>query len=107
MGIRMPPIGEEHNNPILNTSVFKFKSTDGIVDQYTVNIIVDNLVDHVDDQGWDTGIFEYIVSFHCDPDMAIPTGEKAYIDSKGSQRPVITTKSWDVQVKYIDRITDW
>ena len=39
--------------------------------------------------------------------MAIPTGEKAYTNVNVIQHPVITKKVLDVQVKWIDQITDW
>ena len=39
--------------------------------------------------------------------MAILTVEQAYTNVNGIQRPVITTKGWNLQVKWIDKITDW
>ena len=39
--------------------------------------------------------------------MAIQTAEQAYTNVNGIQRPVITTKGWDVQVKWRDQSTDW
>ena len=72
---------------------------DGRDDAYVVNIIIENLIDIVDDQGWDTGIFEETVAFCRDPYVAIPIGEQAYTNVNGIRCPVITTKVWDVQVK--------
>ena len=50
---------------------------DGRVDEYAVTIIIDNLIDQIDDQRWDSGIIEEIVAFRRDPGVAIPTGEKS------------------------------
>ena len=47
-----------------------------------------------------------MVSFRHDPDVAIPTGDQAYKNVNGIQRPVITTKGWDVQVKWRYQSTD-
>ena len=52
------------------------KFSDGRVDEYAVNIIIENIIDQIDDQGWDTVILEDIVAFCADKDVAIPTGEK-------------------------------
>ena len=38
--------------------------------------------------------------------MAILKGEKACTNVNRIQSPVITTKGWDVQVKWIDQRTD-
>ena len=72
----------------------------GIVDEYAVKIIIENIIDQFDYQGWDTGMLEELVEFRCNLDVAIPTGEQAYKNMNGIQRSVITTKGWGVQVKW-------
>ena len=75
--------------------------------EYHVIIIIENPIDHIDDQGWDTGILEDIVAFHRDPDVDILTGEKACTNVNGIQLPVITKKGWYVQVKRRDQSNYW
>ena len=53
-----------------------------------VNIIIENLIDKVHGQGWDTNILEEIVSFRHDPDISIPKREQTYTNVNGIQRPV-------------------
>ena len=53
--------------------------------KYSVNILIDNLIDHIDNQGWDTVILEDIVDFRHDPDVAITTGEHTYTNDNGIQ----------------------
>ena len=77
-----------------------------IVDEYGVNIIIDNIIYQVDDQVLDAGSLDDIIAFRRDPDVAIFTGEQAYTNVIGIQQPVITTKGWGVQAKYRDQITD-
>ena len=77
------------------------------VDKYAVNIIIDNIIEQVDDQVWGSIILEEIVSFCRDMDGSIPIEEHSYTNVKGIQRPVITTKGWGVQVKWIYQCTDW
>ena len=70
--------------------------TDGRVDKYEVNIIIENFIDHIDDQIWDTGILEEIVAFCREPNVDMPIEEQAYTNVNGIHHPVITTKGWDV-----------
>ena len=68
------PIGEEHSNPILDTRIYELESPYQRVDEYAANIIIENTIDQIYDQVWDTRILEEIASFHRDPDVAILTG---------------------------------
>ena len=77
------------------------------VDEYAVNIIIDNTIAQIDDQLWDNRILEEIVDLCCDLDVDIFTGEQSYTNVNGVQLLVITTNVWDVQVKCRDQITDW
>ena len=86
------PIGEEHRNPVLDVRLYELEFSDGRVDEYAVNIIIDNIITLIGDQGWDTDILEDIVDLRFDPDVAIQTGEQAYTNFNLIQRPVITTK---------------
>ena len=79
----------------------------GRVDEYTFNIIIENLIDHFDGQVWDTGILEEMVAVCSDPNVAIPTVEQAYTNFNGIRSPLITTKGWGVQFKWRDQSTDW
>ena len=78
-----------------------------MVDEYAVYIIIENLIEQIDEQGWFTGILEEMVSFCCDADVYIPILEKAYTNLNGIQRPLITTRGLDVQVKWRGQSTDW
>ena len=93
------PIRKEHSNPILYTRIHELGLPDRIVDKYSVKVIIENIIEQVDDQVWDNGILEEIVAFRCDPDVDITTGDQGYKNANRIQRPVITTKGWDVQVK--------
>ena len=87
--------------------LYELESPDGIVYDYTFNIIIYNLIDQADDQGWDTVILEEIVAFRRNPDVAIPKREQAYTSVNKIQIPVITTKGCFVPVKFIDQSTAW
>ena len=53
-------------------------------------------INQVDDQVWDTVILEDIVSFCCDPYMAIMTREKEDTNVKEIHNPVFDTKDASV-----------
>ena len=99
-------IGEEHRKPILDTRAYELESPDVIFDEYALTIIIENLIDQVDEQGWDTKILEEIVAFRHDSDVAIPTREQAYTNVNRIYPTVITTKGCGIQVKWRDQSTD-
>ena len=45
------PIGRPSNNPLLDSRRYKVEYLDGTTEVLTANIIADNLLDQVDDQG--------------------------------------------------------
>ena len=100
-------IGREHINPIIDIRVYELEYPDGSVDEYAVKFIIENIIDQVDDPGWDTNILEGIVDFCRDTDVATPKGDQAYTNVNGIQLPVSTTKGWYVQFKWIYQSTYW
>ena len=100
-------IGEEHRKPILDTRAYELESPDVIFDEYALTIIIENLIDQVDEQGWDTKILEEIVAFRHDSYVAIPTREQAYTNVNRIQLPIITKKGLNAQIKWRDQNTDW
>ena len=101
-------IGTPNSNPILDSRIYDLEFPDGRVEEYSVNTIVENLVEQVDNDGWDSGLLKEIIAFRSNPDIAVQKGENSHTTSlNGTQRPVITTKGWDVQVKWEDQSTNW
>ena len=86
--------------------MYQLEFPDGRVDEYSVNIIAENLMTQVDDNGWDTGVLKEIVSFRRDDKITIHKDNGSIIVN-GISKPVITTKGWDVQVLWIDGSTSW
>ena len=92
------PIGTMNSNPILDSRVYELEFPDRRVEEYSVNSIIENLVEQVDDNGWDQGILQEIIGMRSNPEIAIQKGEHAFTFIHNIIRPVITTKGWDVQV---------
>ena len=57
------PIGNSNPNPILDSRVYELQFPDRRVEDYSMNVIVENLLAQTDQHGYDLGIFEEIVDF--------------------------------------------
>ncbi len=100
-------IGEAHSNPILDTRVYQLEFLDGRIEEYSMNTIAENLYAQVDSEGYDTGIFSEVIDYRCDEEVAIPQGEHAFTSLNGRETPVITTKGWDLLIRWKDQSSNW
>ena len=98
-------IGERNDNPILDTCIYQVEHLDGRVEEYVTNMIAELLMSNVDDKWYDVGWIDEIVD-HRKRDMALSTLE-GFVISGTTRKPVITTKGWDIQVKWKDGSLDW
>ena len=101
------PSGTANANPILDTRVYELEFPDGRLEEYAVNVIAENLMNQADSDGWDTGLLEEILDVRKDESVAVAMKDGYITTSSGQRRPVITTKGWDVQVRWSDQSTGW
>ncbi|GFH61944.1 pol protein [Chaetoceros tenuissimus] len=101
------PVGEANENPILDTRVYELEFPDGRIEEYAVNMIAENLFEQADEDGWDSGIIEEFLDIRKDDSVAVPKEQGTYFNSAGVERNVVTTKGWEVQVKWRDKSTSW
>ena len=99
------PIGTKNENPILDSRIYELQFPDGRIEEYSVNVIAENLFNMADDDGWDTGLLEEIIDFRKDDNIAVKADDGFKEMSNGDKVPVITTKGWDVQVRWSDKST--
>ena len=92
-------IGRTDDNPILNTAVYNVETPDGRISEYSANVIAENLWNQVDEDGYDYNQL-YEITGHRKNKDAIPIEDGYYETSSGAKRRVITTKGWDLQVKW-------
>ena len=64
-------------------------------------------MEQVDEYGWDSSMMKEIIGSRSDPNEAIQIGDEAFTLLNGMKRPVITTKGWDIQVRWDDHSTSW
>ena len=101
------PIGEENPNPILDSRIYELEFPDGRIEEYAVNVIAENLLNQADGDGWDTGLLDEILDFRMNSEVAI-SKEDGFVElPNGHRRPVVTTRGWDVQVRWKDQSTNW
>ena len=82
------------------------ETPDGNIHEYIANIIAEHLWDQVDDDGWDYGILYEIIGRRRKED-AIST-DQGFVETKsGNEKRVITTKGWDIRVKWENGETTW
>ena len=60
-----------------------------------------------DKDGYNTGIFKEVIGARKDESIAIEKGEHAFTTVNGITKPVITTKGWEILIKWTDSSTSW
>ena len=95
-----------NENPILDTRVFQVEYPDGHLEEYATNVIAEALYSNIDSEGFDTGLLHEIID-HRKRDCAINIANGYITTTSGQQRPIITTKGWDLQVQWKDGSQSW
>jgi hypothetical protein len=93
-------------NPLLDTSVFEVQFPDGTVDRLNANVIAENLLSQVDEQGRQFQVLSEIVEHQKDGTAILPVD--GYVWSKyGNKHPKKTTRGWKLLVEWRDGSTSW
>ena len=101
------PVASSDPSPMLDSRIYELKFPDGRVEEYAVNIILENMVGQVKSNDWDASLFDEIVSATKDEKIVIKKGEGAFTMVDGVKTPVITTKGWNIQIKWKDGSVLW
>jgi hypothetical protein len=100
------PVGTAHANPLLDLRRYKVEYVDGHVEEVTANLIAENLIAQVDDEGCCQMMLLDIVHHRVTSD-AIPKSQGTYFNSYGVKRRKATTRGWEVLVEWRDGSSDW
>ena len=101
------PVGSSKLSPILDSRIYELEFFDERIEEYTVNVILENLVEQVKSNDWDTSLFDEIISARKEEKIAIEKGERAFTMVDGIRKPIITYKGWNIQIKWKDRSVSW
>ena len=96
-----------NTNPILDTCIYNMELLDGWVQEYSVNYILENIYEQVNENGWDMGFLKEIMYPGSNTEVAILQGEYDMVEFNGIKKLVITMKGWDFQFRWKDQSTDW
>ncbi len=95
------PIGKRHANPLLDTRLYEVEFPDGTMKAVSANLIAENLLSQVDDEGRSYSILREIVD-HRTNGQALSKDDGFTTDRKGKRHPRITTQGWELQVEWRD-----
>ena len=98
------PVGQKKENPILDSRIYEVEFPYGRIEEYSVNIIAENLHNMASHGGWDGGILDEVLEFRRDDAIAIPKSQGFRVQHNGHKVPIITSKGWDVKVRWKDNL---
>ena len=100
------PIGTPNNNPILDLRQYEVEFMDGEVETMTANLIAENILAQVDDEGHRHLMLDEIED-HRVLENAVPKSEGTYTTQQGMKRKKRTTQGWEVLVRWKDGSSNW
>jgi hypothetical protein len=105
-GIGGEAVGRAHANPFFDTREYEVEFTDGTIEQYTANIIAENMYAQVDNKG---NMFQSldVIMDHKKDDTAIDIANGTVTTSSGNVKPKITTQGWQSLVLWKDKSMSW
>lgn len=92
------PVGTRNDNPILDTRQYEVEFADGNTEEYTTNLIAENLYSQIDDEGRSHGILEEIIDHRTDGT------ERKKSNTSVKYR---TTRGWEFLVQFRGGDTEW
>ena len=91
----------------MDTRVHELKFLDGRIEEYSVNVLAENLLTQVGNDGWDGRLLSEIVGVRKDEAAAIPMENGSTITETSLKKKLITTLGWGVNVRWTDQSTSW
>ncbi len=99
-------IGENNNNPILNSLLYECEFDDGTVKEYATNTIASNIFIESDENGLLSSILYHIVD-HKSSGEAVKMADKYFLTSNGTKRMRQTTQGWKFLVEWSNSSRQW
>ena len=100
------PIGRAHSNPLLDMRQYEVEFNDGDLETMTANLIAENIIARVDDEGNKHLMMDEIEDHHVLED-AIPISKGTFMTKQGTKRKKRTTRGWDLLVRWKDGSNNW
>ena len=100
-------VGRYHDNPMLNTFSYDVEFSDGSVAEYAANIIAENIVSQVDEEGYSMIMLDNIIDYKKDPAVALSVDDGYIVTKRGVKRRRKTTAGWKILIKWKDNSETW
>jgi hypothetical protein len=97
--------GRANANPMLDTRTYEIEFPDGRSDEYTANVIAENMYAQCDIEGRQYNIMEGIIDHRTDGHAVDPA--ILYIKHGSNKKVSKTTKGWHLCVEWKDGTTSW
>lgn len=98
--------GKQNANPILDTRKYEVQMPDGSVETYGANIIAENIMSQVDDEGNMFVLLDEILD-HKRESTALTEADAYFTTKTGRKRMKATTVGWKLLVSWKDRTSSW
>ena len=98
--------GSYNTNPIINTRVYDVMFPDGAVQQYSANVIAENMMSQVDEDGHRYQMVDYIVD-HRKDGRAIARADGFTTSKSGKKCLKRTTIGWQFLIMWKDGTESW
>ena len=99
-------IGRYNDNPILDSRVYEVMFPDGVMRQYSANVIAQSLWETSDPEGYEHQMARMVVDHRSD-DKALTWSDVERIRGKGKSHGYKTTKGWHFCIEWKDGTTSW
>ena len=99
-GLDGEPIGRTHQNPLFDTHEYEVEFTDGTCEKYQANIIAENMVAQVDNEG-NQFLLLHEITDHKSDHSAIPISDGMVHSANGMIKlKQTTTRGWFLLVQW-------
>ena len=95
-----------YTNQIIDSRIYELEFQDGRVEEYSVNVILENMLDQVRSNDWDAIMFDEVISIRMGHNT-INKNPGAYVTVNGLKRPIITIRGCSIQIKWKDGSVYW
>ena len=95
-------VGMYDENPALNSILYDVEFPDGTIREYAANVIAENMLTQVDEDGSSLSLMEGIVNYKRDPATAFSKYNKYVVTRRGQKRLRKTTVGWKLLIRWMD-----
>ena len=101
------PVGVANNNPLMDTRQFEVEFDGGQIEILPVNIIAENILSQVDQEGHKQLMLDEIIDHKSNKEAINKQDGYVINPHNGAKKRKKTTKGWELCVQWKDKSTSW